>query len=140
MRHPVDGKYYAVSYAKEARTGADEDRSVAVLDDAGDELRLKQVRLSRWVDLAGRKVEETGVRADPETSATIWKDGTDGVAGGFDAQQIVMKCAAVIAIDAVEPCADPNVPAPVFGECADGRSDRHSRRIGGEEVPVVSTE
>src|SRR5258708_6217386 len=100
MRHPVDGKDNAVAYAKEACTSADEDRSVAVLDDAGDELRLKQVRLSQRVDLAGRKVEEAGIRADPETTATVWKDGADGIARRFDAQQIVMKCMAVIAIDA----------------------------------------
>ncbi len=92
------------------------------------------------VDLAARKVEETRIRADPETSATVWKDGADSVAGGFDAQQIVMKRMAVIAIDAVEPRTYPNVPAPVFGECADRRSDRHSRRIDSGEVPVVSAE
>src|SRR5260370_10018348 len=140
MRHPVDGKCNGVAYGKEGRTGRDENRSVAILDDAGDQLRLEQVRFLQWVDLAGRKVEETGICADPETSATVWKDGTHGVTRGFDAKQIVMKCMAVIAIDAVEPRTYPHVSAPVFGECADGRSDRHSRRIGGGEMPVVSAE
>ena len=41
MRHPVNGKYNAVAYAKQARAGADEDRSVAILNDAGDQLRLE---------------------------------------------------------------------------------------------------
>src|ERR1700736_1510676 len=99
MRHPINGKNNAIPYTEEPRTGANEDRSVAILDDAGDELRLEQVRLSHWVDLAGRKVEEASICADPKTSATVWKDGADSVAGGFNAQQIVMKCVAVVAID-----------------------------------------
>src|SRR3981081_665547 len=113
MRHPVDGKYNAVAYAKEARAGADEDRSIAIPDDAGDELRLEQVRSSHRIYLAGGKVKETRIRADPETPVAVWKDGADGVAGRFDAQQIVMKGMAVVAIDAVEPRTDPNVPAPI---------------------------
>src|ERR1700704_6106209 len=117
MRHPVDRKYNAIAYAKEACTGPNEDRSVAIFDDAGDQFRLEQVRFSRWVDLAGGKVKETGVCAHPETSVMVWEDGTDSVAGGFDAQQIVMKGIAVVAIDSVEPRTDPNVPAPVFGDC-----------------------
>ena len=140
MRHPVDGKYDAVAYAKEASTGADEDRSVTILDDAGDELRLKQVRFSLCVDLAARIVKETGICPYPQTSVMVWKDGTDGIAGGFDAQQIVMKCTAVVAIDAVEPRAYPDVPVPVFGKRADRRSDRHSRRIRSDEMSVVPTE
>src|SRR5258708_5718357 len=140
MRHPVDGKYNAIAYAKEASAGADEDRSVAVLDGAGDQLRLEQMRFSQWVDLPGGEEEETCICANPETSVTVWKYGADSVAGGFDPQQVVMKCVAVVTIDAVEPGAYPNVPAPVFGECADGGCDRHSRRIGGEEMPVVPAE
>src|SRR5258705_4010001 len=140
MRHPLDGKHNAIAYAKEARTGAHEDRSVAIFNDAGDELRFEQVRFLHGVYLAGGKVKETCICADPETSPTVWKDRTDSVSGRFDAQQIVMKGMAVIAIDAVEPRTYPNVPAPVFGECADRRSDRHSRRIGGGEMPVVPAE
>src|SRR5260370_41926817 len=135
MRHPVDGKHNVIAYAKEASAGTDKDRSVAILDDTGDELRLKQMRLSRWIDLAARIVKETGIGAYPQASAMVWKNGTDGIAGGFDAQQIVMKGMAVIAIDAVEPRTYPNVPAPVFGECTDRSGDRHSGRIGGDEAP-----
>jgi len=140
MRHPVDGKHNLIAYTKEARAGADEDGRVAVLDDAGDELRLKQVRFSLCVDLAARIVKETGICPYPQTSVMVWKDGTDGIAGRFDAQQIMMKVMAIIAIDAVEPRTYPNVPAPVFGECADRSGDRHPGRIGGDEMPVVSAE
>ena len=140
MRHSVDGQHHAIAYAKEARTGADENRSIAILDDAGDELRFEQVRSLHRVYVAGGKVKETGVCAHPETSLMVWKDGTDGVAGGFDAQQIVMKSMGVITIDAVEPRAYPNALAPVFGDCADGRRNRHSRRIGGDETPVMPAE
>ena len=140
MRHPFDGKHDVIAYAKEARAGADKDRCIAVLDDAGDELRLKQMRLSRWIDLAARIVKETGIGAYPQASAMVWKNGTDGIAGGFDAQQIVMEGMAVVPIDAVEPRTDPDVPAPVFGECADRSGDWHSGGIGGDEVPVVPAE
>src|SRR5438270_5212046 len=130
MGHSVDGEYYAMSDAKQAGTGADKDRSVAVLDDTGNQPGLEQVRLLPWVDLARGKEKEAGVCADPEAAPAVWKDGADCVSGGFDAQQIVMKGMAVVAIDTIEPGADPDMPAPVFGECADGNSDGHPGGIG----------
>lgn len=103
MRHSVDGKYNSVPNTKEARAGANEDRSVTILNDAGDELRLEQVRLPLWIDLTGGKVEDTRIRADPKTSAAVWKDRADGVARRLDTKQVVMKGMAVITVDAVEP-------------------------------------
>src|ERR1700733_7170765 len=91
MRHSIDWMFNTVLDTKKPCAGAHENRSVAILDDAGDELRFEQVRLSLWIDLARGKVEETRIGANPKTSATIWKDGADGVAGRLDTKQVVIK-------------------------------------------------
>ena len=109
-----------------------------VLDDARDELRLEQVRPIQLGGFTGGEVEESGVSADPETSATVWKNRADSVAWGLNAQQIVMKSIAVISVDTVEPRSDPDVSVAIFSECANGCSDGHARGICREELSVVT--
>jgi hypothetical protein len=41
MRDPFYRKNNTIAYAKEARTGADQDRSIVILDDTGDKLSTR---------------------------------------------------------------------------------------------------
>src|SRR5487761_884350 len=91
IRQPCDGGNLAISYAVKTGTGANKNRAVAVLDEAGDEFGFEQVRAKFRAGLAGRKIEDSGVSSDPETTASVGQDRAHRIAGGFDSQQEVAK-------------------------------------------------
>src|SRR5882757_298936 len=90
------------------------------------------------VRLAKREVEEACVCSDPKATMLIGEYGADRVAGGLVAEEVVVKCMAIVTIDTVKPRSNPQLSLAVFSERADGRGDRHCGWAGRKKLAVVA--
>src|SRR5215469_2448516 len=79
IREPRDRKDVVLTYAKEACTGSDQHRPIAIGEQARRQLRFKHMKAKLGIRFTRRKMEDPCVGPNPQASVAVEQDRTYGI-------------------------------------------------------------